>query len=129
MLIDKEYNWQDKVILIAEDEDTNYLLVEKLLKSVKATLLRAKTGKEAVDIVKSGEMIDLVLMDMKMPEMDGIEAAKIIRMLNPKLPIIAQTCYEPDIDQSRLLSANFDGFISKPININKLIELIDKNIS
>ncbi len=129
MLIDKEYNWQDKVILIAEDEETNYLLVEKFIKSTNATLLRAKTGKEAVDIVKSGEMIDLVLMDMKMPEMDGIEAAKIIRMLNPKLPIIAQTCYEPDIDQSRLLSANFDGFISKPININKLIELIDKNIS
>lgn len=129
MLIDKEYNWQDKVILIAEDEETNYLLVEKFIKSTNATLLRAVNGKEAVDIVKSGEMIDLVLMDMKMPEMDGIEAAKIIRMLNPKLPIIAQTCYEPDIDQSRLLSANFDGFISKPININKLIELIDKNIS
>ena len=128
MLIDKEYNWQNKVILIAEDEETNYLLVEKLLKSVHATLLRAKTGKEAVDIVKSGQNIDLILMDMKMPEMDGIEAAKIIRMLNPKLPIIAQTCYEPDIDQSRLLSAHFEGFISKPININKLIELIDKNI-
>ena len=128
MLIDKEYNWQNKVIMIAEDEETNYLLVEKFLKSAHATLLRAKNGKEAVDIVKSGQNIDLVLMDMKMPEMDGVEASKIIRMLNPKLPIIAQTCYEPDIDQSRLLSAHFEGFISKPININKLIEIIDKNL-
>ena len=128
MLIDKEYNWQNKVILIAEDEETNYLFVEKFLKSTNATLLRAKNGKEAVDIVKSGQNIDLVLMDMKMPEMDGIEATKIIRMLNPQLPIIAQTCYEPDIDQSRLLSTHFEGFISKPININKLIEIIDKNL-
>ncbi|MBR2194515.1 MAG: response regulator [Salinivirgaceae bacterium] len=128
MLIDKEYNWQNKVILIAEDEETNYLLVEKFIKSTQATLLRAKNGKEAVDIVKSGQNIDLVLMDMKMPEMDGIEASKIIRELKPKLPIIAQTCYEPDIDQSRLLNAHFEGFISKPININKLIELIDKHL-
>jgi CheY-like chemotaxis protein len=67
-------------------------------------------------------------MDLKMPEMDGFEATKIIRMLNPTLPIIAQTCYEPDIDQSRLLNGHFDGFISKPININKLIEIIDKHL-
>lgn len=128
MLIDKEYNWQGKTILIAEDEETNFLLVEKFLESTHATLIRAKNGKEAVDIVKSGENIDLILMDLKMPEMDGFEALKTIRALSPTLPVIAQTCYEPDIDQSRLLNAHFNGFISKPININKLIEIIDKNL-
>lgn len=128
MLIDKDYNWQGKKILIAEDEETNYMLVEKFLERAHATLFRAKNGREAVEIVKSGENIDLILMDLKMPELDGFEASKIIRALNPELPIIAQTCYEPDIDQSRLLCAHFDGFISKPININRLIEIIDKHL-
>ena len=128
MLIDKEYNWKDKKILIAEDEETNFMLIEKFLESTHATIFRARNGKEAVDIIKSGENIDLILMDLRMPELDGFEASKIIKALNPKLPIIAQTCYEPDIDQSRLLSAHFEGFISKPININRLIELIDKNL-
>lgn len=127
MLINKEYDWQNKCILIAEDEEINYMFIEKILEGTGAKLLRAINGKQAVDIVNKGN-VDLVLMDIRMPEMDGIEAAKIIKTTNPSMPIIAQTCHESDIDQSQISGTHFDGFISKPININKLIEMVDRKL-
>ena len=121
-----ELDWKTKTILVAEDEPANYLFIEKILSSTQATLIRAKNGIEAVNIVKENSNIDIVLTDIYMPEMDGFEAATIIKDLKPNMPIIAQTFYESEMDKEKVNKACFDSFISKPININKLLVVLDK---
>ena len=84
-----EYNWSDKVILIAEDMEMNFVLLKKTLEQTRANILRAKNGKELVDLIKSGKQIDVVLLDMGMPVMDGYEATKQLREEGYQIPIIA----------------------------------------
>jgi signal transduction histidine kinase len=112
------------IVLIAEDDNINYLLIEKIVKSFKCKVIRAKDGLEAVEICKSNSEIDLVLMDIRMPNLDGYEAFKKIREFNKELPIIAQTSYSFQEDLDKINELGFNGFISKPINKNKLYELI-----
>ena len=128
MLIDKEYNWRGKTILIAEDEEINYLFIERVLMSTNATLVRADNGQNAIDIVNSNPNIDLILMDIRMPNVNGIEATEAIKKIRPQLPVIAQTCYEKDLILEDYPQAHFDGFICKPVNINKLFEMVDRLI-
>lgn len=128
MLIDKEYNWQGKTIMIAEDEEINYLFIERVLMATNATLVRATNGKSAIDIASNNPNINLILMDIRMPDVNGIEATETIKNSRPNLPIIAQTCYESEMNLADYPTVHFDGFISKPVNISKLLELIDKLI-
>ncbi len=118
-------------ILIAEDEEINYLFMEALLDE-KLTyphlIMHAKDGKEAVDIIKNKKDIDIVLMDIKMPVMNGHEAAKEIKSFRPGLPIIAQTAYSTDSDKEKALSNGCDDFISKPIDSARLVSLINKYV-
>lgn len=123
-----EYNWSDKLILVAEDVPTNFLLVKKSLRKTGVNLLWAKNGREAVDECKAHNEIDLVLMDIRMPIMNGLEATKKIKEINPKLPVIAQTAYAMDGDREHSLEAGCDDYISKPINLKEFIELIAKYI-
>jgi len=122
-------NWLNKVILVAEDEPANYLFVEKVFNSTQIQIIRAHDGQEAIDLVKSNPAIDIVLMDIYMPNIDGFEATKVIKSLKPDLPVIAQTCYDGDIDYKLIEGAGFDSFIRKPININKLLAIVAKYIS
>jgi CheY-like chemotaxis protein len=87
-----------KTILIAEDEDFNYLFLEEVLLKHKLKLMRAVNGKEAVEICEKHNSIDLVLMDIKMPVMDGYQATQKIKFLRPKLPVILQTAITEDSD-------------------------------
>ena len=87
-----------RTILVAEDEDINYFLLSEFFEGVDINLVRAINGKEAVEIAKSDSVIDLVLMDIKMPVMDGYEATKQIRLSNETLPIIVQTAFSNDED-------------------------------
>ncbi|MBN2664600.1 MAG: response regulator, partial [Bacteroidales bacterium] len=113
-------------ILIAEDEEINFLYIEILLKEViklPCDILHAKNGKQAVEFCKSNK-IDLVFMDLKMPVMNGFEASIIIKKTCPNLPIIAQTAYTTDKDKEKALQSGCNDFISKPINeeyLNKII--------
>lgn len=112
-------------ILIAEDEEVNYLyLVEILNNNYK--LIHAKNGKEAVDIFLSSQKIDLILMDIKMPVMDGLKATKMIRESNPTVPIIAQTAYSSESDRDLSLGAGCNDFISKPIKQDDLLNIMSK---
>jgi signal transduction histidine kinase/CheY-like chemotaxis protein len=113
-------------ILIAEDEDSNYLLMEELLSDLKCINIRAVDGLEAVKICKSNPNIDLVLMDIKMPEMDGYEATRQIRKFNPTVPIIAQTAHALADDRDIAFEAGCTDYISKPINGQLLIEMVRK---
>ncbi|MGM0505163.1 MAG: ATP-binding protein [Bacteroidota bacterium] len=120
------YQWKDKTILVAEDEPTNFFYIEEVLRRTKAKLIRATNGKEAVEMFKQHQDIDLVIMDLKMPEMDGYEATKIIKSLNLKVPIISQSAYAMpgDIEKGHLLG--MDDYITKPVNPKKLLSILNK---
>jgi CheY-like chemotaxis protein len=125
----KKDNWKGKKILVVEDEETNFLFLEVLLKKTGATIFHAVTGKEAVDIAKSNPDIDIVLMDIQLPEMDGYEATKIIKSFNPHLPIITQTGYALSGDDKKAFEAGADEYISKPIITKKLLRMMRKYLS
>lgn len=125
-----EYHWNNRVVLITEDEEVNFFYLKTLLKKTQARILRAKNGKEAVDIIaehKGG--IDLVLMDINMPVMDGYEAMRIIKSKHPNLPIIAQTAYTLNNDRHKCLKAGFNDYIAKPINRVALFRMVNDNLS
>lgn len=119
-------------ILIAEDEEINFMYLEVLFEKKfekKCTVIHAKNGKEAVDILKSDDEIELVLMDLQMPIMDGYEATQSIRSISPNLPIIAQTAFSTEHDKNKALNCGCNDFLSKPIQKDDLFNLLDKYIS
>jgi len=122
------YNWENKIILIAEDIDSNYLFLEAVLKYTKAKTFWAKNGKIAVDMCKN-QHIDIVLMDIQMPVMDGLEATKMIKLFNPKIPVIAQTAFAMENDREKILAAGCDGYISKPIRLDTLFSTLNKYLN
>ncbi|MEN8202798.1 MAG: response regulator [Bacteroidota bacterium] len=125
-----EYQWSNRVVLITEDEEVNFFYLKTLLKKTEARVLHAKNGKEAVDILAeyNGD-IDLILMDINMPVMDGYEAMRIIKAKHPDLPIIAQTAYALNNDRRKCLNAGFNDYIAKPINKVALFRLVNENLS
>lgn len=110
-------------LLVAEDEDSNFMLIEEQLLNLDFNIIRAKNGIEAVDICKL-QYVDMVLMDIKMPLLDGYEATKQIRVFKPNLPIIAQTAYSTDNDKNRAFESGCSDFITKPIKQELLISKI-----
>lgn len=121
-----------KTILIAEDEDSNFMLLEEILSGLNINIIRAINGIEAVNSCKINNHIDIILMDIKMPIMDGYEAAKQIKKIKPHLPIIAQTAYSTEVDRNMALSHGCNDFISKPIKkillISKIKEHLNKSL-
>lgn len=115
-----------KRILIAEDNDSNYMLMTYILKS-QYGIFRAFNGVEAVEKAKT-EKPDMVLMDIKMPIMDGLQATRLIRAEMPDLPIIALTANAFDNDRQQALDAGCNDFISKPVNAALCLKLIAKYI-
>ncbi len=122
-------NWEGKTFLIAEDEEDNFRYMEVALSLFNASLIWARDGKEAVDVIRKFKQIDLVLMDIKMPMMDGYTATREIKKINPDIPVIAQTAYAMLGEREAALEAGCDEYIAKPINYNQLIELIQRFIS
>ncbi|MBR0181531.1 MAG: response regulator [Prevotella sp.] len=113
-----------KKILVAEDNDSNFILMTYILKKF-YQFERAKNGQEAVDMVEKGEY-DLVLMDIKMPIMNGLEATKKIKETHPSLPIIALTANAFDSDRQSAFDAGCDEFLSKPISSDLCLKTIAK---
>ncbi len=115
-------------ILIVEDEKNNYLYLEGLLKRTYANIKWAKNGKEAVDMTENIGKYDIILMDIKMPVLDGFEATRLIKELNPNQIIIAQTAFAKAEDEKTIRDAGFDDYISKPINPSHLISIINNYV-
>ncbi len=120
---DQSYDWTGKSILIVEDEPTNMEFLKVLLNDTKATLLFAENGKEAVNVVEKNK-VDAIVMDLKMPVMNGYEASKKIKLKHKKLPIIAQTAYAMQYDESKALNMGLDAYIKKPIDEKKLFPVL-----
>lgn len=117
-------HWDKHIILIAEDECYNYLFLEELLSPTGVKLLHARDGKEAVELVRKNPQISLVLMDLKMPVMDGYTATRLIKELEPRMPVIAQTAYAMSEDREKTEKAGFDNFIAKPIAQDNFIKVL-----
>lgn len=115
-----------KTILIAEDEENNFLLLKYILNQSNIEIVRAIDGIEAVDYVKTGKHFDLIIMDIKMPRMGGIEATRIIKEFNSKIPVLALTAYAQDSDKIRIMSSGFDDYLSKPIKKELLLSVVNK---
>lgn len=116
-------------IMIAEDEINNFILLKTYLKSPNTTILYAENGYEALKLCESNPDIDLVLMDIKMPIMDGVTAFEKIRAIRTNLPIIAQTAYSLKEEKRQFAEVGFDGYIEKPINKEELLSLIKNCIN
>lgn len=121
----QNFQWQNKVILIAEDVEINYVFLEEALLDTGVEILWAKNGVEAVDMCKK-ERVDMVLMDIKMPDMDGYTATNLIKEQNDDIVIIAQTAYAMPEDKDKFLESNCDDYITKPIKHKELLQIISK---
>lgn len=113
-------------IVVAEDDNISYLFIKQILNKPEIEVIRAKSGKECVEILQKKSGIDLILMDIKMPVMNGIEATKAIREFNRTVPIIIQTAYTSSRDKDEALEAGGTDYITKPIDKNRLLQLIRK---
>ncbi|MBN2595403.1 response regulator [Labilibaculum sp.] len=120
---------ENKLILVVEDEEFNRIYFEELLNQMHCNVLVANNGLEAVDICKKNDKIDLVLMDIKMPLMDGYEATQKIKRIRPNLPVIAQTAFALLGDKNKSLENGCDDYIAKPVKKDVLIQLIRKHLT
>jgi CheY-like chemotaxis protein len=124
LISNKTYNWSNKHILVAEDEELNWLFIREMLRQAGATIHRARNGREVVKMTRKLSP-DAILMDIKMPEVGGIEAARKIREFNHKVPIIAQTAFVMTEEKEESLRAGCNHFVTKPLDRTTIMELID----
>ncbi|NOR28006.1 MAG: PAS domain S-box protein [Lutibacter sp.] len=124
----EEENTIKHTILIAEDEEVNYMYLETILVDVlklNCTIIHVKDGREAINFCKTNTNIDLILMDLKMPILNGFKATRQIRKFLPNIPIIAQTAYSTVEDKEKAIEAGCNYFISKPIDKDALFAIIE----
>lgn len=122
-------DWSDKTLLIAEDTDDNFIILSALLKKTGITIFRARDGREAVDMIGNLPSIDLILMDISMPSMDGIEATRLIKKKFPGKVIIAQTAHNKEIKREQMIEEGCNDYLIKPIRQKLLIETLSKYLS
>lgn len=120
--------WGEKVILVVEDVDTNKIFFDAALRKTNAKILWAKDGKEAVDMFHNNR-IDLVLMDLQLPIMDGYTATKEIKSLNPDIPVIAQTAHVMSGEREKCIEAGCDDYLAKPIRLQILMETLSRYLN
>lgn len=119
---------EQKTVLLVEDNKYNLLVLKKLLERSGINVIPAENGEKAVRICNENKNIDLVLMDLKMPVMDGYNAMKEIKKIKPDMKVIAETAYALPGDKRKILEAGFDGYLPKPISKESLEEIVNLNL-
>ncbi len=122
----KKYYWSDKTLLVAEDEESNYLLIEAILKDTGVTLIHVNDGVELLEKINTETTIDLVLLDIKMPRMSGTHAMKIIRENYPDVPVVVQTAYDKRSHREQCNELGCNEFLVKPLRKKELLEVLSK---
>jgi len=117
-----------KLVYIAEDDDPSFLYLQEILAITNARIFHVTEGKKLIEMVKK-EVPDLVLIDINMPEMNGLEAVRELRNLDYKFPVIAQTAYALPEEKSNCLDAGCSDYIPKPINVNLFFGIINRNLA
>ncbi|MFC2097114.1 ATP-binding protein [Bacteroidota bacterium] len=121
----KIFDWRKKTILVTEDVDDSYYVIENILANTHAKIIRATNGLEAIDICRKNKKVNIVLMDIRMPIKNGYEATEGIKKFRPDLPVIAQTAYSITGDKEKAIKAGCNDYLSKPINPKHLLEKIN----
>lgn len=111
-------------ILVADDDNISVILLTNYLKSIDAEFIIARNGEEALDLFEQNTDIDLILMDIKMPKLNGLEVTKLIKARNPEVKIIAETAFAMVGDERKAVEVGCDAYITKPINGQKLLFMI-----
>jgi signal transduction histidine kinase/CheY-like chemotaxis protein len=124
LISNKTYEWKGKQVLVAEDEELNWMFIREMLRKTGAEVVRARNGSEAVKMAEELTP-DMILMDIKMPQMDGIAATRRIRKFNTGVPIIAQTAFVMAEEKAESLKAGCNHFVTKPLDRTILMELIE----
>jgi PAS domain S-box-containing protein len=119
-----DYNWKGKKILVVEDDLNSFKYLSELLGKTKVEIIHASNGHKAVEIVREDHTLDLVVMDIQLPVMDGLEATRLIKELNPHLPVIAQTAYAMSGDKEKMKHAGCDDYVPKPLNPKQILAII-----
>lgn len=126
---EKSTNFNNLTLLVAEDDEINYLYIKEIFKGTGTEILHAVNGREAVDICQNNNKIGVVLIDIKMPVMNGYEAIKKIREFRPDLPIIAQTAFALSNEMLKAFNAGSNDYISKPFRKEQLLSIVSKHMS
>jgi CheY-like chemotaxis protein len=116
-------------ILVVEDDKTSYMLIKEFLGPLNVQIHHVTDGTDAINFIKSNPDVRLILMDIKLPFMNGYEATKVIKQMNPGIPIIAQTAYALLGDREKALRAGCDDYITKPLDLVKFQNLIGSYLS
>jgi two-component system, cell cycle response regulator DivK len=121
---EKSLNWNMKTILVVEDTPSNFQLLQTYLSRTGVNIIHADNGLKALDMVEKNNSIELIVMDIRLPEMSGLVATKKIREKNSKIPIIAQTAYAMETDRELCLSVGCNEFIPKPFRKQDLLDVL-----
>ena len=119
-----KYNWDGKTILIVEDDISSIFYLKEILKDSGVDLLFAEDGKKAISVFKDHSEINLILMDIQLPVLNGYETTRKIKSLNPNLPVIAQTAYAMPEERIKCLEAGCNDYLAKPLDPNLLLQKI-----
>jgi CheY-like chemotaxis protein len=119
-------NLEGKKILIVEDDEMSYLLLNQIFKLTSCEVMRAKSGKEALVLYKENTDIDLVLMDIKLPDIDGRSVTSEIKKHNSSIPVIAQTAGRTPHEMAEAIAAGCDDVLTKPFRMEELMEVLKK---
>ncbi len=115
-----------KRILVVEDEEVNFFLIRDILETYHAIITWAEIGQQAIDLIEDGEYFDLILMDINLPSMDGLETTQKIKAIKPDIPIIAQTAFALDSEIENCYKAGCEGVVLKPFKQKELFSAIQK---
>jgi CheY-like chemotaxis protein len=118
------YDFSDKIVLVVEDNHISYKLIAAVLSQVKANVVHATNGQQAIDLCASDKHFDLVLMDMQLPEVNGFDATREIKRMRPDLAVVATTANAYAEDELACRKAGCDAFIAKPLNFRNMFELM-----
>ena len=121
-----EFNWEDKTVAVVDDTEINFVLIKTQLRKTKVNVIWIKNGHDAIEFIKNENKADLLLMDIRMPVLDGIQATKQIKQIAPEIPIIIQTASVMGDAYEEISRSGCDDVIFKPIIADKLIQMIDK---
>ncbi len=122
-----QYDWQNYTVLVTEDDEISFRYIELVLsRKTNINIIWAINGMQAVEYCEIYDHIDIVLMDLQLPEIDGYEATKLIKTLKPNLPVIIQTANTFNDEVQRCRDAGCDGFVSKPIDLAVLFNIINR---
>jgi CheY-like chemotaxis protein len=123
----KIYSWAGKKVLIVEDDPVSLEFMKEIVSGTKAEIITAQNGTEGLLRFRETEDLSLILMDIRLPDISGLEVTKKIRSQHSSIPIIAQTAYTMDNDAKKCLDAGCDDYLTKPVDIKTLMNVINKH--